>query len=122
MRDLTLSDYRTSQGTKSVERAITALEDLGDTDLVDPIGVSKAIGYDDLDVLTEPRGVRLMAKAGRIPEHVREATVRHFKSFDRLITASAEDLEGVGGVGEVRARQLRYYFDRLLAIAENWSP
>lgn len=120
MRDLTIEDYRI--GRRSVERSVEALETLPETDLVDPVRVSKAVGYDELDALTEPRGLRLMSKAGRIPEHVRDATVKHFKSFDRLLTASVDELERVDGVGEVRARQLRYSFDRLLAMAETWSP
>ncbi len=122
MRDLTLEDYRTGRGRRAVERAVQALESLPDTDLVDPTRVAKAVSYEDLDVLTAPQGLRLMSKAGRIPEHVRESTVHHFKDFESLISASVEELERVEGVGEVRARQLRYYFDRLLASAETWSP
>jgi DNA integrity scanning protein DisA with diadenylate cyclase activity len=48
--------------------------------------------------------------------------VRRFGRFEDLIGASVVDLEQVEGVGEVRARQLRYYFDRLQAAAETWSP
>jgi diadenylate cyclase len=120
IRDLTIDDYRATR--RSVVKSVEALESLPDTDLVDPMRVAKAVGYDELDVLTAPKGLRLMSKSGRIPEHVREATVKHFKSFDRLITASVDELERVDGVGEVRARQLRYSFDRLLAMAEAWSP
>ena len=120
MRGLTIEDYR--QGRRSTERSIEAIETLHETELVDPMRLAKAVGYDELDALIAPRGLRLMAKAGRIPEHVREATVNHFKSFDRLITASVDELERVEGVGEVRARQLRYSFDRLLATTETWSP
>lgn len=122
IRDVTLADYASTRNPRSVHKGAAALAALPDTELVDPVRVSKVVSYGDLDVLTEPRGLRLMSKAGRIPEQVREATVSHFERFDRLITASVEELEGVGGVGEVRARQLRYYFDRLLAIAETWSP
>lgn len=122
VRDLTLSDYRNHRSRRNVERLVEALEEIGDTDLVDPLRVGRAVGYDDLDALTKPRGLRLMSKAGRIPEHVREATVRHFKSFDSLLVANVQELERVDGVGEVRARQLRYYFDRLQAVAETWSP
>jgi diadenylate cyclase len=119
-RDLTVADYLESR--RSTERAVEALEALSDHELVDPTKVSKSVGFADLDVLTAPRGFRVMSKAGRIPDHVRETTVRHFKTFDRLIVASVSELEKVEGVGEVRARQLRYYFDRLLAAAETWSP
>lgn len=119
-RDLTMADY--VHNRRTADKAVRALEELSDPDLVDPVKVAAAIGFGDLELPTEPRGLRVMSKAGRIPEQVRESTVRHFESFDRLIVASVEDLEKVDGVGEVRARQLRYYFDRLLAAAETWSP
>lgn len=119
-RDLAIADYLPAR--RSVARAVEELEALSDHELVDPLRVARSIGVDELDVLTAPRGYRVMSKAGRIPDSVRETTVRHFKSFDRLIVAPVVELEKVEGVGEVRARQLRYYFDRLLTAAETWSP
>ncbi|MGF1668175.1 MAG: DNA integrity scanning diadenylate cyclase DisA [Acidimicrobiia bacterium] len=119
-RDLTLADYTPDR--RKLVKAVGALEDLSDPELVDPLKVAKAIGLGDLELPTAPRGFRVMSKAGRIPDQVRETTVRHFQSFDRLIVASVGELEKVEGVGEVRAKQLRYYFDRLLAAAETWSP
>jgi len=120
VRDLALADYLARRS--SVAKAAAGLEELSDPELVDPTRVARAVGFTELDFLVQPRGLRVMSKAGRIPEQVRDATVRHFRSFERLITAAVEELERVDGVGEVRARQLRYYFDRLLAAAETWSP
>jgi diadenylate cyclase len=119
-RDVTVLDYSATK--KVATRSVGNLEALPEPDLVDPVRVAKAVGVADLDQAVEPRGVRVMSKAGRIPESVRETTVDHFGGFDKLIVASVEELEAVEGVGLVRARQLRYYFDRLLAAAETWSP
>jgi diadenylate cyclase len=122
LRDITLDDYMTMRREGVHAEAVAAIEDLTDPELVDPTKVGKAAGFGDLDVPVSPRGFRVIGKAGRIPEHVREAVVRRFGRFEDLIGASVVDLEQVEGVGEVRARQLRYYFDRLQAAAETWSP
>jgi len=122
VRDLTLADYLPPALRSKQADVRSTLNAMSDTDLVEPLAVGKAVGFKDLDLPVAPRGYRVMSKAGRIPEQVREAAVVHFESFEKLIIASVADLEEVDGVGSVRARQLRYYFDRLIAAAETWSP
>ena len=122
VRDLTLLDYVPGRRRRALSSLIDATWAMSDTDLVDPTKVAKVLGLSDLDDAAVPRGYRILSKAGRIPDQVREATVRHFKRFEDLIAASVDQLERVDGVGAVRARQLRYYFDRLIAAAETWTP
>jgi diadenylate cyclase len=122
VRDLTLADYLPSK-LRSTQGEITqTLNAFSDTDLVEPMAVGKVMSFKDLDAPVAPRGYRVLSKAGRIPEQVREAAVSHFRTFEALIVAKVEELEEVDGVGSVRARQLRYYFDRLIVAAETWSP
>jgi diadenylate cyclase len=80
------------------------------------------VGFGDLDELARPRGVRLLARVGRLPEATREKLLRHFKTVERLFSASARELEQVEGIGEARAAMLRRYFDRWRAAAATWDP
>ena len=75
------------------------------------------LDFPDLDEPAEPRGHRLLARASRLPDPVRDDIVRHFGSLTRLLSASVERLIEVEGVGETRADQLRAFFDRLQAVA-----
>lgn len=122
IRDLTLLDYIPTRRRRSLPTFVKATAEMSDSDLVDPTKLGKVVGVDDLDASAVPRGYRVLSKAGRIPDQVREATVRHFKGFEELINAPIDQLEDVDGVGTVRAGQLRYYFDRLIAAAETWTP
>lgn len=121
VRDLILRDYLPRRGN-DVGAAAGKLEGLSDTDLVDPVKVGKAAGFAELDEPAEPRGLRILSRAGRIPEPVREETARHFGTIHRLMEADTEQLERVEGIGETRARQLRQYLDRLKSAADAWTP
>lgn len=107
---------------KSAGKAFEDLEALSGTDLEDPSRVGRALKLPDLDDPAEPRGYRILAQVGRLPESVRDDIVRQFGSAPRLLQASVPELMAVEGVGETRANQLRAYFDRLLAAAHEWEP
>lgn len=122
IRTVTLMDYVKPRRDSKVQSAAAALSELSGSDLEDPTKVARAAGFDELDDAATPRGFRLLAKVGRLPDAVREDLVRHFKTFDELLRADLADLEKVEGIGSARAIQLRTYFDRLLAAAELWDP
>ncbi len=122
IRSVTLMDYIKPRREARLVQATTAITELSGSDLEDPTYVSKAVGFSDLDDATTPRGYRLLSKVGRLPDHVREELVRHFRGFDRLIHADIVQLEEVEGIGAARALQLRTFFDRLLAAADSWDP
>ncbi|MDX1450214.1 MAG: DNA integrity scanning diadenylate cyclase DisA, partial [Acidimicrobiia bacterium] len=77
-RNLTLRDHLDRRSQKSFQRAVRTIEEFSDAELVDPSQIGKALGFDDLDVASEPRGMRLLSKAGRIPESVRETVTKKF--------------------------------------------
>lgn len=121
MRNLAIRDHLESRSQRAFEKAVRTVENLSDPELVDPTQIGKALGIDDLDVSSVPRGMRLLSKAGRIPETVRDEVTRRFR-FDQLLKADIRQLERVEGIGFQRAQQLRLAFDRLLAMADTWSP
>jgi diadenylate cyclase len=118
----TLADYLGSRQDRLISESLETLTTLDDQDLDDLGVVGKALGFPDLDDSAEPRGVRLLAKVGRIPEAVREELWRHFGSIEALLAASARELEEVEGIGNARASLIRRHFDRLRAAASAWEP
>lgn len=122
IRMVTLMDYVRPRRESRFTSATEALAELTGSDLEDPAVVGRAIGFPDLDDTAEPRGFRLLSKVGRLPDHVREELVRHFRSFERLMSADLAALEAVEGIGSARAAQLRTFFDRLQHAAQSWDP
>jgi diadenylate cyclase len=121
-RTLVVRDYLPTTGepqqpTRAATEALQDLDLLSATDLVDLVSVAKALGYpgssEALDAPVSPRGLRLLAKVPRLPGSVVERLVDHFGSLQRLLGATVEDLQAVGGVGETRARGVREGLSRL---------
>jgi len=118
---LVLVDYLKPIRSGSVDRALEVLDGVSGPDLEDPSRVGKELGFPDLDDPAEPRGHRILAQVGRLPEPVREEIIRGFGSVSKLLRASEDQLISVEGVGETRAGQLRAYFDRLESSASEWE-
>jgi diadenylate cyclase len=87
------------------------------TKLLDLDELMALLGYqrdaNPLDLTVAPRGYRVLSQVPRLPEGVVRQVVRHFGSLDAIIRASHRDLEGVDGVGSVRAREIREGLRRL---------
>ncbi len=66
-----------------------------------------------LDVAASPRGYRLLARVPRLPGLVLDRVVDHFGGLQKLLAATAEDLQTVEGVGEMRARTVREAISRM---------
>lgn len=95
---------------------LTVFDRLGDVvtdDLYESRSVQSGLSLGEMDDAVRPRGVRALAGVPRLPEAVKEALVGHFRDFQRLLTASVDELDQVEGVGTARAHQLRTYLDRL---------
>ncbi len=121
-RHLVVRDYlppstSAKKSQRSLEQALTDLDALTATDLLDLANVARAIGFaqapDQLDQAVSPRGYRLLARVPRLPEAVLERLVSHFGGLQRLLAASIDDLQAVEGVGEARARSIREGLSRL---------
>jgi diadenylate cyclase len=117
-RTLVIRDYLPGGGrTNSPDDALSELDGLTATDLIDLVAVAKSLGYpgasDALDAAVSPRGFRLLAKVPRLPGPIVDRLVEHFESLQRLLGATVEDLQAVDGVGDARARGVREGLSRL---------
>jgi diadenylate cyclase len=89
---------------------------LSGSELLDLSAVARVLGHsgsDQLESPVSPRGFRLLAKVPRLPAVVVDRLVNHFGSLQKLLAASIDDLQEVGGVGESRARSVREGLSRL---------
>ena len=115
-RELVVRDYLPGRRSGSPADHLARLAALSATDLVDPATVARTIGLgnaDSLDAAATPRGYRLLHMVPRLPPGVVERLVEHFGGLQKLLTASADELQQVDGVGELRARSIREGLSRL---------
>jgi diadenylate cyclase len=117
-RTLVIRDYLpTGRKARTLDEGLVELDLLSATEMIDLVAVAKAIGYpgasDALDAAVSPRGFRLLAKVPRLPSPVVERLVDHFDTLQKLLSAGVDDLQAVGGVGELRARSVREGLSRL---------
>ncbi|RBQ14530.1 DNA integrity scanning protein DisA [Spongiactinospora rosea] len=117
-RDLIVRDYLPDGGRRprKVADALHDLDQLSQGDLLDLSKVAQVLGHtgaEALDTPVSPRGFRLLAKVPRLPGTVVDRLVNHFGGLQKLLAASIDDLQSVGGVGEARARNVREGLSRL---------
>ncbi|SDI49252.1 diadenylate cyclase [Sinosporangium album] len=118
-RELVVRDYLPSCTTRRARGLAEAMQDLHTLDssqLLDLASVAYVLGHsgaDALDSPVSPRGFRLLAKVPRLPSAVVDRLVEHFGGLQKLLAASIDDLQAVGGVGESRARSVREGLSRL---------
>lgn len=115
-RRLVLLDYFHETDDWKPEAALAALASLSTDDLLDLSNVAAMLHLPDeldFDLSVEPRGYRLLAKIPRLPEEIVVRIVERFGSLQKIMRATPDDLEEVGGVGEVRARAIKEGLSRL---------
>jgi diadenylate cyclase len=117
-RELIVRDYLpTFRRSRSARAALDELSDLSPNDLLDATVVARTMGFgataDVLDNAASPRGYRLLARVPRLPGAILERVVDHFGTLQKLLAATAEDLQAVDGVGEARARTVREAISRM---------
>lgn len=111
-------DYRPDDAAEMGFR-ITALADLGSTELLDAGMVARTMGFGEgyhLETRLVPRGHRQVAAMPRIPAGLARRLVEHFGTLQALFGARTADLMEVEGIGEQRARTLR---EGLVRLAES---
>ncbi|MFQ5947885.1 MAG: DNA integrity scanning diadenylate cyclase DisA [Acidimicrobiia bacterium] len=117
--ELVYADY----GTDSVPdrtQQLAGLDELATEELYDPHRVASMLELGPLDHHARPRGYRILGRVPRLPENVEESLVEHFGDFQKMLHATAGELDQVEGVGRARAQQLRRYLDRLLEATHVW--
>jgi len=119
-RSALVKDYLVEYTEETCTAVMEALPRLPNQDLLDFGRLSEILGYDrklsTLDFPVTPRGYRILGRIPRLPEHAVESVVAQFGSFDTTLATTAEELEAVEGVGEVRAKEIREGLRRLQEI------
>ncbi|MBO0829458.1 MAG: DNA integrity scanning diadenylate cyclase DisA [Streptosporangiales bacterium] len=119
-RELVVRDYVPGKPDKETAVVLGALEDLGDTEMLDITSVTRAFGFgggEVLDSTVSPRGYRLLAKLPRLPQVVCDRLVHHFGGLQELLAASVEELQSVDGIGDLRARSIREGLSRIAEVS-----
>ena len=117
-RELIVRDYLPRPVGRRTRAAgvLHDMDQLSANEMLDLSTVAHVLGYsggDALDTPLSPRGYRLLAKVPRLPSLVIERLVEHFGGLQKLLAATIDDLQVVGGVGESRARSVREGLSRL---------
>jgi len=117
-RALVIQDYLADRRRK-VSTVKDELDEFSTDDLLDLGAIAAALAYDTeepLDQPVAPRGYRLLSKIPRLPDPVIVKLVQRFRSLQRVMDATLDDLDEVDGVGETRARSIQ---DGLRRLAES---
>jgi diadenylate cyclase len=116
-RDAIVRDYHAAGAGAEATVALEALRALPYQGLLDfgRLGelLGLARGLSALDHPMQPRGYRVLSHIARLPESVIRKVVAELGTLDAVARASQRDLEAVGGVGAVRAREIRDGLRRL---------
>jgi diadenylate cyclase len=122
------SPIRTASGTIESLAAPgdRALIELGADELLDLPTVAAAIGLgtaDDPDQPVSGLGYRLLGQVPRLPRAVADRLVREFGGLQKLLSATAQDLQRAGGLDPVQARTVREALSRIAesALLERYS-
>jgi diadenylate cyclase len=121
LRELILADYVRPNRASRMRAVLRDLEAIPTADLTSAERVAEALGFDQPDSQADSRGVRLLTQVPRLPDAVRTSIVRHFRDLQRMLAASADELEHVEGIGAARAEQIRRFFDRMLDQTQMWQ-
>jgi diadenylate cyclase len=111
-------DYLADDSDEVFALALEEIGKLAHQDLLDFGRLAELLGYDrKLNTLdyppVAPRGYRVLGRIPRLPKLVVTSIVTEFGGLDELLAASDSELEGVEGVGEIRAKDIREGLRRL---------
>lgn len=115
---LVIKDYNISSSEKTPEEILEIVSSWPAEDLLDLTLIARTLGYSGssssniLDQNVEPKGYRILEKIPRLPVPVIENMVSVFGSLKMILAASIEELDEVEGIGEVRARSIKYGLHR----------
>jgi diadenylate cyclase len=116
-RDAIVRDYHALGAGAEATLALEGLRALRYHDLLEFERLAELLGYgrsmNPLDHSVQPRGYRVLSRIPRVPEPVIRRVVGELGTLDAVVRASQRDLEGVEGVGAVRAREIREGLRRL---------
>jgi diadenylate cyclase len=113
-------DYLFDYSDEAFAAGLEEIGRLAHQDLLDFGRLAELLGYDrklnTLDYPVSPRGYRVLGRIPRLPRAVVAEIVGEFGGLDELLAATDAELEGVEGVGEIRAKDIREGLRRLQEI------
>jgi diadenylate cyclase len=113
-------DYLVEDTDEGFAQALDQLGRLPHQDLLDFGRLAELLGYDrklnTLDYPVSPRGYRILGRIPRLPKIVVASIVQATGGLDELLGAGEGELEGIEGVGEIRAKDIREGLRRLQEI------
>ena len=113
-------DYMVDPADELFAMVLDSLARLPHQDLLDFGRLSELLGYDrklnTLDHPVSPRGYRILGRIPRLPKMVVQSIVDEFRGLDEILAATDSELEGVDGVGDMRAKDIREGLRRLQEI------
>ena len=68
------------------------------------LGIKENDNFSDISVYT--RGYRILSRVPRMPGFIVDNIVKKFGSWQKILSASAEELDEVDGIGEIRAKTI----------------
>src|ERR1700753_1914382 len=110
-------DYLFNYSDEAFAAGLEEIGRLAHQDLLDFGRLAELLGYDrklnTLDYPVSPRGYRVLGRIPRLPRLVVSQIVGEVGGLDELLAATDAELEGVEGVGEIRAKDIREGLRRL---------
>jgi diadenylate cyclase len=115
-----LRDYMVEPTEEGYAMVLDSLARLPHQDLLDFGRLAELLGHDrklnTLDHPVSPRGYRILGRIPRLPKMVVQAIVDEFGALDEITSATDAELEGVEGVGDMRAKDIHEGLRRLQEI------
>jgi diadenylate cyclase len=113
-------DYSAVDSEHGLETTLAEITALEHQELLDFGRLAELLGYDrktnTLDFPVTPRGYRALSSVPRLPRLVAQKVINRFGDLESLLVAPNEDLEGIDGVGEARAKEIREGLRRLQEV------
>lgn len=108
---LVIQDYAMNIGEKTPSTILNIIRSWPSEDILDLALIARALGYPGsagiLDQHVMSRGYRILEEIPRLPLPVIDNLVKEFGSLSKILVATIEELDGVEGIGEVRARSIK---------------
>jgi len=106
-----MADYIKEYTPNKISELQSNLKRLSNEELLDAHNIVRLLGYSSTmlqgDEAVSSRGYRILAKIPRLPQSVMNNLVDRFGKLSVILVASADELDAVEGIGEVRARSIR---------------
>ncbi|MDX6409404.1 MAG: diadenylate cyclase [Gaiellaceae bacterium] len=116
-RALVVHDYHADGPGARAELSLEGLHALPYRQLLESERLAELLAFprevNPLDHSVSPRGFRILSRIPRLPDGVVKKVVGDLGDLDAIVRASQRDLEGIAGVGAVRAREIREGLRRL---------